>query len=244
MTKITPAAWGSLGHRVPHLHPPPVRKRCGSVQVGYPDPPAPWSSSFADSPPNLQCRCSCSPPSWPGSWCTSGAGSSLTSWIWQSHSEQWPSGTNLKPGPVTRQWLRKVKELAIMWVSQCGQSVTHDHEQDKAKEHLLSSQKELISMPINAFLTLELNIHFRIENMFLTLEQKRFLTSERNFNFRTENNIISILERDQNWILFSEQNRSLRSENNRTDSLLQKKRTEQNGILIELIIHTFFRIES
>ncbi len=33
-----------------------------------------------------------------------------------------------------------------MWVSQCGQSVTHDHEQAKATEHLLSSQKELISM--------------------------------------------------------------------------------------------------
>lgn len=61
-------------------------------------------------------------------------------------------------------------------MSQCGQSVTHDHEQDKATEHLLSSQKELISMTINAFqagfLTLEQNIHFRIENTFLTLEEK------------------------------------------------------------------------
>ncbi len=92
----------------------------------------------------------------------------------------------------------------------------HDHEQAKATEHLLSSQKELISMKINVFqagfLTLEQNIHFRIENTFFNFRTEEIL------NFRTENNIISILERDQNWILFSEQNRSLNSGYNRTDS--------------------------
>lgn len=89
-------------------------------------------------------------------------------------------------------------------MSQCGQSVTHDHEQDKATEHLLSSQKELISMKINAFqagfLTLEHNIHFRIENTFFNFRTEEILNfrTEHNLNFRTEKNIISILERDQN----------------------------------------------
>lgn len=95
-----PAAWGSQGHQVPRPHLPQDQRRCGIGQAGCLGPPAPWNSSYADSPPTLHCPLWCSQPSWPGSWYKSAVGSSPTNWRWLSHSEQWPSGTALYKNTV------------------------------------------------------------------------------------------------------------------------------------------------
>lgn len=95
VTPDTPVAWESRDHRAPRLHPPRGRRRCGTGLVGYPGPPAPWSSCASGSRPGRPSPCRCSPPCGPGSWCTWGADSWQTSWRWRFHSGLWPCGRDL-----------------------------------------------------------------------------------------------------------------------------------------------------